>query len=133
MIIDSSAILAILFAENDADVYAQAIESAEARRLSAANWLETAIRIESGSGPIGSNAFDDFIREGSITIEPVTEEQVRFARAGYRAYGKGSGHPAQLNFGDCFAYGLAKATGERLLFKGDDFSKTDLPDLLKSV
>jgi ribonuclease VapC len=127
MIIDSSAILAILFAEPDAVSYARAIEGAETRRLSAANWLETAIRIDVGSGPIGSNAFDDFVREASITIEPVTVEQASLARAAYRAYGKGSGHRAQLNFGDCFAYGLAKATGEPLLFKGDDFSATDIP------
>jgi ribonuclease VapC len=127
MIVDSSAVLAVLFGEEDATAYAQAIASASVRRLSAANWLETAIRIDGGSGPIGSNAFDDFIREGSILIEPVSVDHARFARAAYRAYGKGSGHPAQLNFGDCFAYGLAKATGEPLLFQGEDFSKTDIP------
>lgn len=130
MIIDSSAILAILFGEPDAATYAEAIEKAAVRRISTANWLETAVRIDSGSGPIGSNAFDDFVREASLVIEPVTEDQARFARAAYRAYGKGSGHPAQLNFGDCFAYGLAKSTGEPVLFKGDDFSWTDIPSAL---
>ena len=130
MIIDSSAVLAILFSEPDAEAYAQAIEQARERKISAANWLETAIRIESGSGAIGSNAFDDFFREASITIEAVTPEQAESARRAYRAYGKGSWHPAQLNFGDCFAYALAKVTGEPLLFKGDDFAETDVPAAL---
>ena len=126
MIIDSSAILAILFGEPDAPTFARAIAAAEVRRISAANWLETAIRIDSGSGAIGSNAFDDLIREASIEVVPVTREQAHLARSAYRAYGKGSGHPAQLNFGDCFAYGLAKTTGEPLLFKGNDFAATDI-------
>jgi ribonuclease VapC len=126
MIIDSSAILAILFGEPDAPEYARAIVAAGERRISAANWLESAIRIDSGSGPIGSNAFDDLIREASIDVMPVTDEQARIARSAYRAYGKGSGHPAQLNFGDCFAYGLAKVMGEPLLFKGNDFAETDI-------
>jgi ribonuclease VapC len=126
MIIDSSAILAILFDEPDAHAYAQALEASPVRRISAANWLETAIRIDSGSGAIGSNAFDDFVREASLLIEPVTPDQSALARAAYRAYGKGSGHPARLNFGDCFAYGLAKATREPLLFKGNDFDRTDV-------
>ena len=126
MIIDSSAVLAILFAEDDAADFARAIESAHARRMSAGNWLETAIRVDMGNSPIASNAFDDFIREAAFTVEPVTTTQVQFARRAYRAYGKGTGHPAQLNFGDCFAYALAKETGEPLLFKGDDFSRTDI-------
>jgi ribonuclease VapC len=126
MIIDSSAILAILFAEPDASAYARAIGKAEVRKISAANWLETAIRIDRGSGPIGSNAFDDLIREGAIEVVPVTQDQAQLARSAYRAYGRGSSHPAQLNFGDCFAYALAKETGEPLLFKGDDFAETDI-------
>lgn len=126
MIVDSSALLAILFGEPDAAAYARAIVAAEVRKISAANWLETAIRIDSGSGAIGSNAFDDLIREASIEVVPVTREHAQLARAAYRAYGKGSGNPAQLNFGDCFAYALAKATGEPLLFKGSDFAATDI-------
>lgn len=126
MIVDSSALLAILFGEPDAAAYARAIVAAEGRKISAANWLETAIRIDRGSGAIGSNAFDDLIREASIEVVPVTREQAQLARAAYRAYGKGSGNPAQLNFGDCFAYALAKATGEPLLFKGSDFAATDI-------
>jgi ribonuclease VapC len=126
VIIDSSAVLAILFAEDDAPDYARAIEVAEARRMSAANWLETAIRVDQGGDPVASNAFDDFVRAAEVTIEVVTTAQVQLARQAYRAYGKGTGHPAKLNFGDCFAYALAKSTGEPLLFKGNDFSRTDL-------
>jgi len=75
---------------------------------------------------IASRRFDDLPRVGEFSIEPVTEEQARIAREAYRDFGKGSRHPAQLNFGDCFAYGLAKVTGEPLLFKGNDFSRTDI-------
>jgi ribonuclease VapC len=131
VIIDSSAVLAILFAEEDASDYARAIEAAEARRMSAANWLETAIRVDLGGDPIASNAFDDFVRAAELTIEAVTVAQVEIARQAYRAYGKGTGHAARLNFGDCFAYALAKATGEPLLFKGDDFPRTDLRSALE--
>jgi ribonuclease VapC len=132
MILDSSAILAILFAEPDAPVYAAAIEKAGSRRLSAATWLESAIRIEMTGSPVASMDFDAFVRESRMTIEPVDEEQVRLARAAYRAYGRGSGHPARLNFGDCFSYALAKVRDEPLLFKGDDFSRTDLISALRT-
>ena len=126
MIIDSSALLAILFNETDAHMHAAAIAKAKSAQISAANWLETAIRIDHGSSPIASNAMDDLIREAQIEIVPVTADQVSIARQAYRAYGKGTGHPAQLNFGDCFSYALAKSTGQPLLFKGNDFSQTDL-------
>lgn len=126
MILDSSAILAILFAEPDAAIYAAAIERAPTRRLSAATWLESAIRIDMAESPVASMDFDAFVREARVSIEPVDEEQVRLARAAYRAYGRGSGHPAALNFGDCFSYALAKLRAEPLLYKGDDFGRTDL-------
>jgi ribonuclease VapC len=126
MIVDSSALLAILRAEPEAADCAQAIEAATLRRVSAANFLETAIVIDGSRDPIASRRFDDLLRVGEFRIEPVTEEQARIAREAYRDYGKGTGHPAQLNFGDCFAYALAKVTGEPLLFKGNDFSRTDL-------
>jgi ribonuclease VapC len=132
MIIDSSAVLAILFAEDDAPEFARAIEMAGARRMSAGNWLETAIRVDMGNSPIASNAFDDLVREAGIAVEAVTAPQVEIARQAYRAYGKGTGHPAQLNFGDCFAYALAKEAGEPLLFKGDDFPHTDIQAALES-
>lgn len=126
MILDSSAILAILFAECDAPLYAEAIERAATRRLSAATWLESAIRIDMTASPVASMDFDAFIRESRVSIEPVDEAQMQLARAAYRAYGRGSGHPAGLNFGDCFSYALAKIRAEPLLFKGDDFGHTDL-------
>lgn len=126
MIVDSSAVLAILFAEEDAAHFAAAIASAEICRMSAANWLESAIRVDLGGDPIASGAYDELIREARIAIEAVTQEQARLARQAYRAYGKGTGHPARLNFGDCFAYALAKLMREPLLYKGDDFARTDL-------
>ena len=126
MIVDSSALLAILRAEPEALRYARAIENTASRRISAANFLETAIVIDGSRDPIASRRFDELIHAAGIAVEPVTPEQARIAREAYRDFGKGSGHPAQLNFGDCFAYALAKATGEPLLFKGDDFRHTDI-------
>ena len=126
MIVDSSAVLAILFREEDTLRFAEAIEAATTCRMSAANFLEAAIRIDRGGNAIASDAFDDFIRETGILIEPATVEHAHLARRAYRAYGEGTGHPTKLNFGDCFAYALAEATGEPPLFKGDDFAHTDL-------
>lgn len=135
MIIDTSAMIAILRAEPDAADYADAIENATARRLSAANFVAAAAVIDRSADPIASRRFDDVIAEADIAITPVTEAQARIARDAYRDFGKGSGHPAKLNFGDCFAYALAKDAGESLLFKGDDFGHTDiapaLPDISK--
>lgn len=126
MIIDSSAVLAILFAEDDAAAFATALERAGGGRISAATWLEAAIRIDMTGSPLASLAFDDFVREARLVIEPVDEPQVRLARAAYRAFGRGSGHPAGLNFGDCFSYALSKLRDEPLLFKGRDFPATDV-------
>jgi ribonuclease VapC len=97
-----------------------------ARVISAANFVGTAAVIDASRDPIASRRFDDFIKEAQITIEPVTEAQARIAREAYRDFGRGSGHPAKLNFGDCFAYALAKAMNETLLFKGADFTHTDV-------
>ena len=96
------------------------------RRVSAANFVEAAVIIEASRDPVASRRFDELIKEAQIIIEPVTELQARIARDAYRDFGKGSGHPAKLNFGDCFAYALAKSTGEPLLFKGDEFAHTDI-------
>lgn len=125
MIIDTSAVIAILRDEPEATDCAAAIEAAIVRRMSAANFLEAAVVIDGSRDPVASRRFDDFVREADLIIEPVTEQQARLARDAYRDFGKGSGHAAQLNFGDCFAYALAKATGEPLLFKGNDFGRTD--------
>jgi ribonuclease VapC len=117
MIIDTSAIIAILRAEPEASSHARAIADATDRRLSAVNFVESAVVIDASRDPIATRRFDDFIREAGIAIEPVTESQARIARHAYRDFGKGSRHPAKLNFGDCFAYALAKELSEPLLFK----------------
>ena len=126
MIIDTSALLAILRDEPEALSCAGAIAQAATRRISAASFLEAAIVTDMSRDPIASRRLDDLLKVADITIEPVTEGQARLGREAYRDFGKGSAHPAQLNFGDCFAYSLAKATGEPLLFKGDDFAQTDV-------
>lgn len=126
MIVDTSALIAILRSEADAADFATAIEAARVSRISAANLLETAIVIDGSRDPIASRRVNELVEAANLIIEPVTPAQVMIARDAYRDFGKGSGHPAQLNFGDCFAYALAKTTGEPLLFKGDDFSRTDL-------
>jgi ribonuclease VapC len=126
MIVDTSALIAILRDEPDAMTYAKAIASAPVRRVSAASYVESAAVIDGSRDPIASRRFDDFFREARLVIEAVTEVQAGLARAAYRDFGKGSGHPAKLNFGDCFAYALAKAQNEPLLFKGDDFTHTDV-------
>jgi ribonuclease VapC len=126
MIIDTSAIIAILRNESGAKDCALAIEKTSVRRISAANFVEAALVIDGSRDPIASRRFDEFLKEASIGVEPVTLDQARIARAAYRDFGKGSGHPARLNLGDCFAYALAKAVSEPLLFKGDDFIHTDI-------
>jgi ribonuclease VapC len=125
MIVDTSAVLAILFNESDAETFARAISEADSRRISAASFVEAAVVIEVQTRESGSRQFDAFFRRAGIVIEPVTEEQAHAARQAYTDFGKGR-HAAALNFGDCFAYALAKLTGEPLLFKGGDFRKTDV-------
>jgi ribonuclease VapC len=126
MIVDTSALIAILRDEEDAMVYARAIAKATIRRISAATYVETAAVIDASRDPIASRRFDDLLHEARFAIESVTETQARIAREAYRDFGRGSGHPARLNFGDCFAYALAKVMNEPLLFKGDDFARTDI-------
>lgn len=130
MIVDSSALIAILRAEPDAARYAEAIASAATCRLSAANYLEATVVIDGARDAIASRRFDDLLAEAEVTIEPVTPDQAVTARAAYRDFGRGSGHPARLNFGDCFAYALARTTGQPLLYKGDDFPHTDISPVL---
>lgn len=126
MIVDTSALIAILRDEPEAAFCAMAIETHRVRRISAANFLEAAVVIDASRDPMASRRFDELIKASGLVIEPVSEEQARIARDAYRDFGKGSGHPAQLNFGDCFAYALAKAKDEPLLFKGNDFTRTDV-------
>jgi ribonuclease VapC len=126
VIVDTSALIAILRDESTAEACAAAIEAASIRRISAANYLEAAVVMDASRDPVVSRRFDDLVQAAELVIEPVTESQAKTARAAYRDYGKGSGHPAQLNFGDCFAYALARETGESLLFVGADFGHTDV-------
>ena len=130
MIVDSSAVIAIVQDEPAAADCARAIEAAEVRRMSAANYLEAAIVVDSRRDPVASRRLDDLLAEAELVVEPVTAEHARIAREAYRDYGRGSGHAARLNFGDCFAYALARASGEPLLFVGDDFVHTDIRSAL---
>lgn len=127
MIIDTSVLVAILRDEADATPYLEAIRSMSPRRISAANYVELGAVIDGPGDPVASRRLDDLIARMSIVIEPVTEAQAHLAREAYRDFGRGSGHRAGLNFGDCFAYALAREMDEPLLFKGDDFRHTDIP------
>ena len=126
MILDTSVLAAIFFGEAESDRYIQIIHDADLCRLSAASFVELAMVIEGQLGPEAGRQLDMFLRRAEIVIEPVTVEQAQLARQAFLDFGKGR-HPAGLNFGDCFAYVLAKITGESLLFKGEGFSKTDIP------
>lgn len=125
MIVDASAVVTILRAEPEAPAMARALDREDSFRISVVNYVEAAIVIDAGRDPIASRRFDDFCRETPLIIEPVTVEQGRVAREAYRDFGKGR-HRAGLNLGDCFAYALARVTGEPLLFKGGDFGHTDI-------
>jgi ribonuclease VapC len=125
VIVDASALIAVLRDEDDAERIIDALAASSETRMSAATWLETAIVVDGNADPVLSRRFDDLIAATGIALEPVTADQVRLARQAYRDFGKGK-HPAGLNFGDCFSYALARLTGEPLLFKGEDFALTDL-------
>jgi len=125
MIIDTSAIIAILAAEPEADRFTQAIVTNDVK-TSAASFLEAAIVLDRRGSAELSAELDRFIHWARANIEPVTATQARLARRAYQQFGRGSGHPARLNFGDCFSYALAKETAEPLLFKGTDFAQTDV-------
>ncbi|MFZ0320908.1 MAG: type II toxin-antitoxin system VapC family toxin [Candidatus Sulfotelmatobacter sp.] len=126
MVIDTSAVVAILRQEPGAESLLRRLTAAGSRRISAASLLETAIVLEGKSGEKGGEQLDLFLARAQIEVEPVTIEQVRIARKAWRRYGKGRGHAAQLNFGDCFGYALAYSLGEELLYKGADFAHTDV-------
>ncbi len=126
MILDTSALIVILRYEAEAPEFARIMERAAQLRMSAVSYVETGAVIDGSKDPVASRRLDELIEEAQIAIEPVTEAQARVARQAYRDFGKTSGHPAKLNFGDCFSYALAKARGEPLLFKGGDFSRTDV-------
>ena len=129
MIVDTSALLAILFVEKDAENYARAISEADVCRISAATFVEVSVVVEAQTGDAGSRQWDSFFRTAGISIEPVTEEHAYAARQAWSDFGKAR-HAAGLNFGDCFSYALAKVSGEPLLFKGQDFRKTGITAVL---
>lgn len=125
MVVDTSALLAILQDEPERRSFNEALESVDSRLVSVATLVEISIIIESRYGAEGLRDLDLLIERAGIELVPVDVEQARAARAAYSRFGKGR-HPAALNFGDCFSYALARVLGEPLLFKGDDFSRTDL-------
>jgi ribonuclease VapC len=131
LIIDTSAVVALLRNEPDADRYADALATASEPRISAGNYIEVGIVIDLNRDPVLSRRLDDLLATARVEVEPVTQLHAELARRAYRDFGKGSGHPAGLNFGDCFAYALARATGEPLLFKGHDFGYTDVQPALR--
>jgi ribonuclease VapC len=125
MILDTSAMVAILYREPEAADFARLIHDAETCRISVANYVELSMVIESQLGSEGMRQAEAFFRRAGIVVEPVTIEQGELARQAFLDFGKGR-HTAGLNFGDCFSYALARATGEPLLFKGADFGQTDI-------
>ncbi len=125
MIVDTSALMAIVLEEPERDDMLRKIFEAKDRRISAGTWMELAA-VVTRKHPEKAQLVDALVRSMRLTIEAVTLEQARLGRDGYRTYGRGTGHQAQLNFGDCFAYALAMAMEEPLLYKGDDFVHTDI-------
>lgn len=133
MIVDTSALVAMLKGESDAARYSDALSRAGGARMSAATYVEIAAVIDGQGDPVLSGALDELLHTYGIRIEPLTEVQARHARAAYQRFGKGSGHPARLNLGDCFAYALARDLGESLLFKGKDFALTDIEIVIEPI
>lgn len=125
MVIDTSALLAILQGEPERRAFNEAIEAADSRSLSAASFVEVSIVIEARFGAEGVGHLDRLLERAEVKVVPVDLEQGRLARQAFSRFGKGR-HEAALNFGDCFAYALAQVLGEPLLFKGEDFSRADV-------
>jgi ribonuclease VapC len=126
MIVDTSAVIAILRAEPEAERFSALIEQDPAPKMSVANYVEAGVVMDAPKNAVISRRLDAFVRAAEIELRPVSMEQAKLAREAYRDFGRGSGHPARLNFGDCFAYALAKEAGESLLFKGLGFIETDI-------
>lgn len=125
MVIDTSALVAILLDEPERRAFNEKIEADPRRLVSAVTFVETALVIETRVGEAGGRELDLFLHRANVETVPVDVDQAEIARRAFRRYGRGR-HPAGLNFGDCFAYALVKTTGEPLLFKGDDFGRTDI-------
>ncbi len=125
MVLDSSALLAILFSEPMREPFIAALDADPVRLLSAATLVECSIVVQARRGPDGLRDLDQLLSRAGVRVEAVDQEQAYIARTAWERYGKGR-HAAALNFGDCFAYALSFATGEALLFAGNDFSRTDV-------
>lgn len=132
-VVDTSAIVAVLWSEPEAQAFWHLLREAAPARMSVGTYLVARLVIEGGRRGGMEGVLDDLIETLEIDLEPVTIEQGRMAADAYRRFGGKSGHPARLNFGDCFSYALAKATGEPLLFKGDDFGHTDIAPALPAA
>ncbi|MEJ5943698.1 type II toxin-antitoxin system VapC family toxin [Pseudokineococcus basanitobsidens] len=126
MILDTSAVVAVLRGEPDAEDHLAAMSRADVLRISAATLVELSVVVDARRDPVLSRRLDELLDALDVVVEPFTATHAAVARDAYRDYGKGSGHPAGLNLGDCFSYALASVTGEALLFTGDDFGETDL-------
>jgi ribonuclease VapC len=130
VIVDSSALIAILRDEPETEAFARVLYESFASRISAVNYFEACIVIDRSGDPVASRRVDELIEWAEISIETVSVAQARIARAAYRDFGKGSRHSAQLNLGNCFAYALAETMREPLLYKGNDFVHTDIKSAL---
>jgi ribonuclease VapC len=130
VILDSSAILAIVLGEPDRFRFVDALLEAVPRRMSVANWLEATMVVDRKGGALSVSRFEDFMHDAQIELMPVSVSQAAIARHAWRLFGRGN-HPARLNYGDCFAYALAKESREPLLIKGDEFAQTDIEPALK--
>ncbi len=133
MIIDTSVVVAMLRSEPESMAFARLMSASSVLRISAATYVELAAVVDGAHDPVASSALDAFLAQSGIHIEPVTESQARIARTAYQRFGKGSGHPARLNLGDCLAYALARDQGEPLLFKGGDFDQTDIEMVIEPI
>jgi ribonuclease VapC len=126
VIVDTSVLVAIVRDEPEASAYKELIAEAPIARISASTYLEAGVVVDRAGDPRLSSALDVLLASGGIVVEPFTPGQAAVARYAYQRFGKGSGHPARLNMGDCFSYALARDLGEPLLFKGGDFALTDI-------
>jgi ribonuclease VapC len=131
MIVDTSAVLTILKREYGWEAFSHSLEASNQSFMSAATYFEASILVDRWKNGVLSRRYDELIDQAHIVLEPVTAEQARVARQAYRDFGKGSGHAAQLNFGDCFSYALAREKREPILFRGHDFVHTDLRSALR--
>ncbi len=133
MIVDTSVIVAILRGEPEAGAFEQVLARAPIARISAATYVELGVVVDGARDPVQSSALDAVLGAARVRVEPLTETQARIARAAYQRFGRGSGHPARLNMGDCFAYALARDLAEPLLFKGADFAQTDIEIVIEPI